>query len=119
VETLMPHAIQILETCGPEVLHWTPIEIGEPGSGQVRCARARRPQASTTSMFITARDTTRSCFNLFTTPSGEPRDLARFRRLGYVHWSASVLTGRVSVAVSHKKSAERKGTGRTGGFESI
>jgi 2-iminobutanoate/2-iminopropanoate deaminase len=32
----MPHAIQIRQTGGPEVLHWTPIEVGEPGSGQVR-----------------------------------------------------------------------------------
>src|SRR5271170_7955058 len=32
----MPHAIQIRQTGGPEVLDWTPIEIGEPGSGQVR-----------------------------------------------------------------------------------
>ena len=36
VETLMPHAIQIRQTGGPEVLNWTPIEVGEPGSGQVR-----------------------------------------------------------------------------------
>src|SRR5438270_9206659 len=33
---LMPHAIQIRQTGGPEVLKWTPIKIGEPGSGQVR-----------------------------------------------------------------------------------
>jgi NADPH2:quinone reductase len=32
----MPHAIQIRQTDGPEVLNWTPIEVGEPGSGQVR-----------------------------------------------------------------------------------
>jgi NADPH:quinone reductase-like Zn-dependent oxidoreductase len=36
VETLMPHAIQIRQTGGPEVLNWIPIEVGEPGSGQVR-----------------------------------------------------------------------------------
>jgi NADPH:quinone reductase-like Zn-dependent oxidoreductase len=36
VETLMPHAIQIRQTGGPEVLNWTPIEVGEPESGQVR-----------------------------------------------------------------------------------
>ena len=36
VETLMPHAIQIRQTGGPEVLSWTLIEVGEPGSGQVR-----------------------------------------------------------------------------------
>jgi NADPH2:quinone reductase len=38
LETLMPHAIQIRQTGGPEVLNWTPIEVGEPGSGQV-CLR--------------------------------------------------------------------------------
>src|SRR5580692_7448934 len=32
----MPHAIQIRQTGGPEVLNWTLIEVGEPGSGQVR-----------------------------------------------------------------------------------
>src|SRR5271155_6242854 len=32
----MPHAMQMHQTGGPEVLDWTPIEIGEPGSGQVR-----------------------------------------------------------------------------------
>ena len=32
----MPHAIQIRQTGGPEVLNWTSIEVGEPGSGQVR-----------------------------------------------------------------------------------
>ena len=36
----MPHAIQIRQTGGPEVLHWTPIEVGEPGSGQVRLRQA-------------------------------------------------------------------------------
>ena len=36
----MPHAIQIRQTGGPEVLNWTPIEIGEPGSGQVRLRQA-------------------------------------------------------------------------------
>ena len=35
METLMPHAIEIRQTGGPEVLNWTPIEVGEPGSGQV------------------------------------------------------------------------------------
>ena len=40
VETLMPHAIQIRQTGGPEVLNWTPIEVGEPGSGQVRLRQA-------------------------------------------------------------------------------
>jgi NADPH:quinone reductase len=36
----MPHAIQIRRTGGPEVLTWTPIEVGEPGSGQVRLRQA-------------------------------------------------------------------------------
>src|SRR5262245_26961540 len=36
----MPHAIQIRPTGGPEVLNWTPIEVGEPGSGQVRLRQA-------------------------------------------------------------------------------
>src|SRR6516225_6801006 len=37
---LMPHAIQIRQTGGPEVLNWTPIKVGEPGSGQVRLRQA-------------------------------------------------------------------------------
>ena len=36
----MPHAMQIRQTGGPEVLHWTPIEVGEPGPGQVRLRQA-------------------------------------------------------------------------------
>jgi NADPH2:quinone reductase len=32
----MPHAIQIRQTGGPEVLNWTAVDVGEPGSGQVR-----------------------------------------------------------------------------------
>jgi len=36
----MPHAIQIRQTGGPEVLRWTPIEVGQPGSGQVRLRQA-------------------------------------------------------------------------------
>jgi NADPH2:quinone reductase len=36
----MPHAIQIRQTGGPEVLHWTTVDIGEPGSGQVRLRQA-------------------------------------------------------------------------------
>jgi NADPH2:quinone reductase len=32
----MPNAIRIHETGGPEVLRWEPVEIGEPGPGQVR-----------------------------------------------------------------------------------
>jgi NADPH:quinone reductase-like Zn-dependent oxidoreductase len=40
VETRIPHAIQIRQTGGPEVLNWTPIEVREPGSGQVRLRQA-------------------------------------------------------------------------------
>src|ERR1700728_5182788 len=36
----MPHAIQIRQTGGPEVLTWTAIEVGEPGWGQVRLRQA-------------------------------------------------------------------------------
>src|SRR5208282_1805555 len=36
----MPHAIQIRQTGGPEVLSWTPIQVGEPGPGQVRLRQA-------------------------------------------------------------------------------
>ena len=36
----MAHAIQIRQTGGPEVLNWIPIEVGEPGSGQVRLRQA-------------------------------------------------------------------------------
>lgn len=32
----MPHAIRVHETGGPEVLKWEEVEVGEPGSGQVR-----------------------------------------------------------------------------------
>ena len=32
----MPHAIRVHETGGPEVLRWEEIEVGEPGSGQVK-----------------------------------------------------------------------------------
>jgi hypothetical protein len=35
-EICMPHAIQIRQTGGPEVLNWTAVDVGEPGSGQVR-----------------------------------------------------------------------------------
>jgi len=40
MDTLMSHAIQIRPTGGPEVLNWTPIAVGEPGSGQVRLRQA-------------------------------------------------------------------------------
>jgi hypothetical protein len=32
----MPHAIQIRQTGGSKFLNRTPIELGDPGSGQVR-----------------------------------------------------------------------------------
>src|SRR5438067_12357901 len=40
MDTLMSHAIQIRQTGDPGVLNWTPIEVGEPGSGQVRLRQA-------------------------------------------------------------------------------
>jgi hypothetical protein len=40
VEICVPHAIQIRQTGSPEVLNWTPIELGEPGSVQVRLRQA-------------------------------------------------------------------------------
>jgi len=36
----MPHAIQIRQKGGPEVLNWTAVDVGEPGSGQVRLRQA-------------------------------------------------------------------------------
>ena len=39
-EICMPHAIQIRQTGGPEVLNWTAVDVGEPGSGQVRLRQA-------------------------------------------------------------------------------
>jgi NADPH:quinone reductase len=36
----MPHAMQIRQTGGPEVLTWTAVDVGEPGSGQVRLRQA-------------------------------------------------------------------------------
>ena len=36
----MPHAIQIRQTGGPEVLNWTAVDVGEPASGQVRLRQA-------------------------------------------------------------------------------
>src|ERR1700686_4786842 len=32
----MRHAIKIRQAGGPEVLNWTAVDVGEPGSGQVR-----------------------------------------------------------------------------------
>jgi NADPH:quinone reductase len=36
----MHHAIQVRQTGGPEVLNWTAVDVGEPGSGQVRLRQA-------------------------------------------------------------------------------
>jgi NADPH2:quinone reductase len=36
----MPHAMQIRQTGGPEVLNWTAVDVGEPGLGQVRLRQA-------------------------------------------------------------------------------
>jgi len=36
----MTHAMQIRQTGGPEVLNWTAVDVGEPGSGQVRLRQA-------------------------------------------------------------------------------
>jgi NADPH:quinone reductase len=36
----MPHAIQIRQTGGPDVLNWTAVDVGEPGAGQVRLRQA-------------------------------------------------------------------------------
>jgi NADPH2:quinone reductase len=39
-ENSVPHAIQIRQTGGPEVLNWAPVDVGEPGPGQVRLRQA-------------------------------------------------------------------------------
>ena len=36
----MPHAKQIRQTGGPEALNWTAVDVGEPGSGQMRLRQA-------------------------------------------------------------------------------
>ncbi len=36
----MPHAMQIRQTGGPEVLNRTAVVVDEPGSGQVRLSQA-------------------------------------------------------------------------------
>jgi NADPH:quinone reductase-like Zn-dependent oxidoreductase len=36
----MPHAMQIRQMGGPEVLNWTAVDVGEPGSGQARLRQA-------------------------------------------------------------------------------
>src|SRR5688500_2594727 len=32
----MPHALKVRQPGGPEALLWTEVDVGEPGSGQVR-----------------------------------------------------------------------------------
>src|SRR6202051_3065062 len=39
-EICMPHAMQIRQTGGPEVLNWIAVDVGEPGTGQVRLRQA-------------------------------------------------------------------------------
>jgi reactive intermediate/imine deaminase len=36
----MAYAMQVRQTGGPEVLNWTAVDVGEPGSGQVRLRQA-------------------------------------------------------------------------------
>ena len=36
----MAHAVQVRHTGGPGVLSWTAVDVGEPGSGQVRLRQA-------------------------------------------------------------------------------
>src|SRR5437764_11419656 len=36
MEKVMPHAIRVHETGGPEVLKWEEVDVAEPGPGQVR-----------------------------------------------------------------------------------
>src|SRR6202011_4205087 len=49
----MPHAIQIRQTGGPEVLNWTAVDVGEPGSGQVRLRRLWSAAAACAGLFMT------------------------------------------------------------------
>ena len=49
----MPHAIQIRETGGPQVPNWTPINVGEPESGQVRLRQAVEARATPGSTVLT------------------------------------------------------------------
>jgi len=58
----MPHAIQFRQTGGPEVLNWISVDVGEPGSGQVRLRQAAAGLNYID--VITAPDTTRSRFPL-------------------------------------------------------
>jgi hypothetical protein len=39
----MPHAMQIRQTGGPEVLNWAAVDVGETRSGQVRLRQAALP----------------------------------------------------------------------------
>jgi hypothetical protein len=36
----MPHAMRIRQTGGTKALNWTALDLGEPGSGQVRLRQA-------------------------------------------------------------------------------
>jgi NADPH2:quinone reductase len=36
----MAHAVQVRQTGGPEVLHWTAVDVGDPESGYVRLRQA-------------------------------------------------------------------------------
>jgi hypothetical protein len=41
----------IRQAGGPEILNWTPIDVSEPGSGQVRLRQAAAARARATSGF--------------------------------------------------------------------
>ena len=47
----MPHAIQIRQTGAPEVLDWTAVDVGEPGSGQAKAELAHAHGCSHTILY--------------------------------------------------------------------
>src|SRR5882757_11549618 len=47
----MPHAIQIRQTGAPEVLNWTVVDVGEPGSGQAKAELAHAHGCSHTILY--------------------------------------------------------------------
>ena len=49
----MHHAIRIRQTRGPEALNRTPIEVGEPGSGQECLRQAEGARATSGSAILT------------------------------------------------------------------
>src|ERR1700736_5529574 len=49
----MPHAIQIRQTGGPEVLNWSAVDVREAGSGQAPAPSGRRPLSQKGSLFLT------------------------------------------------------------------